>query len=66
MITPTLEQGGRDLVETKPIDGNNGEKKPFGGRRLTHAELQEMSRKGSHKGLCFKCGEKFGLSMYAN
>lgn len=40
----------------KTMESDEGEKKAVGGRRITQAELQERSRKG----LCFKCGEKWG------
>ncbi|KAJ1441276.1 hypothetical protein SESBI_01414 [Sesbania bispinosa] len=43
--------------EPKPPNGQGGEKKTPIGRKLSQAELQERSRKG----LCFKCGEKWGL-----
>lgn len=40
----------------KTMESDEGEKKAVCGRRITQAELQERSRKG----LCFKCGEKWG------
>lgn len=42
---------GNSETEGKPL-----EKKWNGGQRLSQNELQERSRKG----LCFKCGEKWG------
>ncbi|KAJ1416998.1 Retrotransposon gag domain [Sesbania bispinosa] len=49
-MIPMGEKGGKSNSEPP------GEKKLVEGRRLTQAELQERSRKG----LCFKCGEKWG------
>ncbi|KAJ1394944.1 hypothetical protein SESBI_33769 [Sesbania bispinosa] len=48
--------GIRGPIESKPQDGQGGEKWVDGGKRLSQTELQEMSKKG----LRFKCGEKWG------
>lgn len=45
-----------EVGEGKQIDGENHEKKMFGGGRLSQSELRERSCKG----LYFKCGEKWG------
>ncbi|KAJ1434421.1 Retrotransposon gag domain [Sesbania bispinosa] len=55
-MIPMGEKGGRFLTGVKSNSEPPGEKKLVEGRRLTQAELQERSRKG----LCFKCGEKWG------
>lgn len=57
VVTSRLEQRGRVALEPKPLEGGNSEKKQFGGRTLTQAELHDQSCKG----LCFTCGEKWGL-----
>jgi len=43
-------------LEPRKLGGGAREKKGGMGRRLSQAELEERSRKG----LCFKCGEKWG------
>lgn len=50
-----------NTVPTGPTEQKNngdpgGEKKTGGGRKLSQEELRELSRKG----LCFKCGERWG------
>ncbi|XP_057444723.1 uncharacterized protein LOC130736966 [Lotus japonicus] len=57
--TGTAENEGKNLVNKGGTGSNEGkipEKKWNGGQRLSQTELQERSRKG----LCFKCGEKWG------
>ncbi|KAJ1408087.1 Retrotransposon gag domain [Sesbania bispinosa] len=54
---PRPNYGQKGLDEPKNSSGQGREKRTPIGRKLTQAELQERSRKG----LCFKCGEKWGL-----
>ncbi|WVZ23326.1 hypothetical protein V8G54_001870 [Vigna mungo] len=61
-ISPMVTKMARSIlqhagpVEPKPQNGPSGDKQITMGRRLSQAELQERSKKG----LCFKCGEKWG------
>lgn len=48
--------GGGGLQESKGSEDPKSEKMSGGGRRLSQAELEERSKRG----LCFKCGEKWG------
>lgn len=48
--------GAGGTIETKGGEEQKGGKSFEGGRRLSQAELEERSKKG----LCFKCGEKWG------
>ena len=58
---PKLVQGPKPTEVSRIMgEGGSGEKKAvdgLGGKKLSQAELQERSRKG----LCFKCGERWGL-----
>lgn len=51
-----INVGTGGSTEVKGNDDQKGGNSVEGGRRLSQAELEERSRKG----LCFKCGEKWG------
>ena len=66
-MSKSFSSGSKVLHVQRPAEvskiigeGSSGERKTrdgVGGKELSHAELQERSRKG----LCFKCGERWGL-----
>lgn len=53
---PKVSTNNSGPMDTKPPEGSSAEKGLGGGKRLSQAELQERSKKG----LCFKCGDKWG------